>query len=169
MRRAAQSAGVAVLGVLRRIRYASPPAAVAASVTAATIGGAIVIGGDPLSMPPASGAVPAMAGTGTRIAPLVTIPDADPVGMATGTVRSTRTATTVRTVAAPDRPKPPKPPKPGDIATPPIGDPRGPVHTREGVTVEDEHESFEESLERCIAEALTIDPQHPVCDPEKEQ
>jgi hypothetical protein len=43
------------------------------------------------------------------------------------------------------------------------------VHTGgEGVRAEKQHEeeSFEQTLQRCLQEALTVDPEHPVCDPE---
>jgi RNA polymerase sigma-70 factor (ECF subfamily) len=165
MRRAAQSASVAVLGLLRRARYAGTPAAVAAGVTVVTVAG--VVGGIVLSSdPPRPQAAAPVAGGLVRdgAAPVAAVPAADPVG----TVRQV-----VRTVAPPVvvPPKPPAvvtPPDKPEVETPPLGDPNL-AGTREGVRVEQqyEEESFEESVQRCVQEILSVDPFSPLCDPEE--
>ena len=165
MRRVAQSAGVTVLGLLKRIRYAGTPAAVAAGVTAATVGG--LVGGAFLDHPERRPPRPAVAAPAPPVAPVTSFvagPEADPVGTVTRAVQQ----------AAPvDVHKPPAVAGGGggttspDIETPPVGDP-GLVGTEEGVKAGEqrEDESFEESLASCVQEILTIDPDHPLCDPE---
>lgn len=165
MRRVAQSAGVAVLGVLKRARYAGAPAAVAAGVTAATVGG--IVGGFVLDDPERRAPRPAAEAPAVPFTPAntrVTIPEADPV---------VSTAVRVVTQAPPvTAEKPPVVTGDGgggapEIETPPVGDP-GLVGTDEGVKGGEERvdESFEESLTKCVQEILTVDPEHPLCDPE---
>lgn len=166
MRRVAQSAGITVLGLLKRVRYAGTPAAVAAGVTAATVGG--MVGGFVLDHPErrapkapvaAAPAVPFRAAT-------VTVPQADPAGTVVSVARkpvapapaAKPQETTGRTGGRERAP---------EIDTPPVGDP-GLVGTDEGIKgrEEREDESFEESLVKCVSEVLTIDPDSPLCDAE---
>lgn len=163
MRRVAQSAGLGgLLGVFRRLRYAGPSAAVAATVTAVTVGG--VIGGTILNGPSRPSPAPADRVVVAAAAPRVTTPRTavpPPKQVVDGA------AATVRQAAPADPKPPPKPPSGTTIETRPIGDPNV-VGTREGVKLETEREdeTFEETLTRCVSEILTVDPEHPVCDPE---
>lgn len=166
MRRAAQSAGVTVLGVLRRIRYAGAPAAVAASVTAVTVGG--VVGVLTHADPPAS----APTRQASAHSPHAAQQAAPPKGTstATATTRAVPPLPDVRRTAANvvrDAPPPSGGSTAPRIETAPVGDPQY-VGTREGIRAEEsrEEETFEESLQRCIGEILTPDPQHPLCDPQ---
>jgi RNA polymerase sigma-70 factor (ECF subfamily) len=164
MRRAAQSAGVAVLGVLKRVRYAAPPAAVAASVTVVTVGGVVGVlldqPGRAAQRPPA----PAVA------APATVRLDAGPAYPDPREAVATAVRTVEKVVRPPDVTPPVKPPAGGEtyeIETAPIGDPDV-VGTREGVKTHKERddESFEETLVQCVGEVLTVDPEHLLCDPE---
>lgn len=158
MRRAAQSASIAVAGVLRRVRGAGPQAAVAASVTAVTVGGVVGVlvhpGGTPARPPAPPMQVAAPQRPVAAAAPRVAKPAAPPVPPVVTTV-----VKEAHRVAAP-------PPKPY-VETPPIGHPDH-VATQGGVKVREhrEDETFEETVERCIGEILTVDPEHPLCDPE---
>jgi hypothetical protein len=168
MRRAAQSAGVTVLGVLRRVRYAGAPAAVAASVTVVTVGGVVGVLTFPEKHVPVATASRPAAGTRT---PLATA--APPVTAPASATRAVPPPPDVRRTAAAlvrDAPPPPAHETAPRVETAPIGDPQY-VGTRDGIRAEEtrEEESFEETVQRCVGEILTPDPQHPLCDPDHDR
>ncbi|HEV2891518.1 MAG TPA: sigma-70 family RNA polymerase sigma factor [Frankiaceae bacterium] len=169
MRRAAQSAGLTALGVLRRLRLAGTPAAVAATVTAVTVGG--VMGGVVVRHGDGPSATVAAAPPAGGIVERVTAPVGDVARVVPPPATVQRVVRTVRHAAPVDVAPAPKPvTNPHDapeIETAPVGDPDT-VGTRDGVKAgEQRDEPFEETVARCVDEILTVDPTHPLCDPEE--
>jgi RNA polymerase sigma-70 factor (ECF subfamily) len=169
MRRVAQSAGVTVLGVLRRAKWTVTPGAAAVAVTAVTVGG-VVSGVAMLDRqerrPAPVAAAPAVAAREAAAPAFVRVPKADPAGIAEAVVRK------VRAAVPPDAVKPPKPPKPGTTyaETPPVGDPEV-AGTKEGATVTETHEdeTIVESLSDCLTRGPSIDPSHFLCDDSEQE